>query len=210
VTQISTRLRSLDWGLWFYGMIIMGLSIFLVARTYPGYRQHFDALTAFALASGPIIQLIIISADISNRKLRGHRRLAISLMAGFVSRQREASKLARQLEVVVQELSEAQAIIKCEGDPIDRRRIPNWLRQYVIERDGQRCQYCGSQGTFALGPDDESWHIDHVIPIDRGGPTRADNLTLACATCNVRKGTMPAYLFVSRLIQEGGMCYEAA
>jgi len=32
-------------------------------------------------------------------------------------------------------------------------------------------------------------HMDHVVPISRGGIHCADNLRPACATCNLRKGT---------------------
>lgn len=52
-------------------------------------------------------------------------------------------------------------------------------RQNVFKRDGQHCQYCGSNDDLTL---------DHVMPKSRGGKTIWDNLTTACKRCNSRKG----------------------
>lgn len=56
--------------------------------------------------------------------------------------------------------------------------ISGWTRAQVFERDGHRCQYCGS--TDALG-------LDHIIPMDEGGSHEAENLRVACHTCNSTK-----------------------
>lgn len=53
----------------------------------------------------------------------------------------------------------------------------------MLERDGGRCQYCrlaqlGHGATF---------HIDHILPRSRGGPTSLDNLALQCPNCSLRK-----------------------
>jgi signal transduction histidine kinase len=111
----------------------------------------------------------------------------------------QASAAALALQ---QELRVSQAILRGESAAIPREYIPVDLRRFVMRRAGFQCQYCGDRGTPGHGPDGGPWHIDHVVAVDRGGPTRADNLTLACETCNLRKGAMPAYLFVQRLIQE--------
>jgi len=62
-------------------------------------------------------------------------------------------------------------------------KIPAALRRTVIQRAGDRCEYCclsqvGQAATF---------HIDHVIPIVAGGETQLDNLALACVSCSLRK-----------------------
>jgi len=33
------------------------------------------------------------------------------------------------------------------------------------------------------------FHIEHIIPLARGGPTEESNLALACPSCNLQKGT---------------------
>jgi 5-methylcytosine-specific restriction endonuclease McrA len=49
----------------------------------------------------------------------------------------------------------------------------------VLERDGNRCQYCGK---FTNRP-----HIDHVKPRSKGGKDTLSNLRVACPACNLRK-----------------------
>lgn len=62
--------------------------------------------------------------------------------------------------------------------------IPVALRRLVIERAEGKCEYClmpQSAGAFEHEP-------DHIVPIQHGGETKADNLALACLRCNRRKG----------------------
>ncbi len=61
--------------------------------------------------------------------------------------------------------------------------IPFVLREEVILRAGNRCEYCrlsqiGQEATF---------HMDHVMPRADGGPTIFDNLALSCVSCSLRK-----------------------
>jgi 5-methylcytosine-specific restriction endonuclease McrA len=63
--------------------------------------------------------------------------------------------------------------------------IPSALRQAVGARARHRCEYCHSPESLTGGP----LHVEHVLPEVRGGPTTLDNLALACARCNLHKGT---------------------
>lgn len=58
-------------------------------------------------------------------------------------------------------------------------RIKDPLRIAVFERDGEICAYCGAT--------DGPFHLDHIMPASRGGPTSFGNLTVACETCNCSK-----------------------
>lgn len=58
------------------------------------------------------------------------------------------------------------------------------LRQLVISRASNRCEYCG----LAQDGQEASFHIDHIWPVVEGGSTEADNLALACVSCSLRKG----------------------
>jgi len=53
------------------------------------------------------------------------------------------------------------------------------LREYVLERDGRKCLYCGAK--------DCPLNLDHVEPKSKGGSLRPGNLVLACVSCNLRK-----------------------
>lgn len=55
------------------------------------------------------------------------------------------------------------------------------LVSLVYSRDGRVCAYCG--GT------EDPFHIDHIIPVSRGGGSGLDNLAVACIACNLSKGS---------------------
>ncbi len=58
-------------------------------------------------------------------------------------------------------------------------KLPSVSRRELLRRDGHRCQYCGSSKQLT---------IDHVIPRSKGGTHTWDNVTIACETCNHKKG----------------------
>lgn len=68
-------------------------------------------------------------------------------------------------------------------------------RKRVYDQGDGTCYLCKQPVSF------ESFHIDHVIPVSRGGPTEPWNLRVSCATCNsVVKG--------DRLLSEMGHPYD--
>ena len=61
--------------------------------------------------------------------------------------------------------------------------MENDMRQFVFQRDGYRCQYCRrSPG------DGVELHVDHIIPVSKGGTSAVTNLQTLCANCNLSKG----------------------
>jgi 5-methylcytosine-specific restriction endonuclease McrA len=58
------------------------------------------------------------------------------------------------------------------------------VREYLLEQWQRTCAYCGARDT--------PLQVEHIVPQGRGGSDRVDNLTLACAPCNQRKGTRTA------------------
>jgi len=65
----------------------------------------------------------------------------------------------------------------------ERVKMTRSLRFKVLNRDGFRCKYCGSTAEEA------PLHVDHVVPIARGGKTRLSNLVTSCSPCNLGKST---------------------
>ena len=61
--------------------------------------------------------------------------------------------------------------------------IPAALRRGVIERARGRCEYCG----LAQRTQEATFHVDHITPRSSRGPTRPENLALACVSCSLRK-----------------------
>ncbi|MBI5544252.1 MAG: HNH endonuclease [Deltaproteobacteria bacterium] len=63
-----------------------------------------------------------------------------------------------------------------------KRRAMRFSRQNVYARDHGRCQYCGT----AVSPGMATY--DHVVPRSQGGRTCWENVVIACAPCNQKKG----------------------
>lgn len=97
--------------------------------------------------------------------------------------------------------------IPVPAGPPTRSKITPKVREYVIQRDGLSCRYCG------FGPMKVRWHynrkgrvllyndwdrlgditieLDHLIPVSRGGKTTPENLVVLCRTCNATKWNRP-------------------
>lgn len=56
-------------------------------------------------------------------------------------------------------------------------------RHSVWEKTDGECWYCGSE----INP--FTFHIDHVVPVAKGGTHHLDNLVPACRPCNMTKGS---------------------
>ena len=65
-------------------------------------------------------------------------------------------------------------------------------RMKIYERDGYKCQYCGSQLTRFTAT------LDHVRPVKDGGDNDFDNLLTACLKCNSKKNSQLLGDFVAR------------
>lgn len=64
--------------------------------------------------------------------------------------------------------------------PSGRQAVPTHVKNAAIQRAGVICAYCGDEN----GPFD----LDHLYPVARGGTDEANNIVVACASCNRSKG----------------------
>ncbi len=55
-------------------------------------------------------------------------------------------------------------------------------REDIIRRDKSTCYLCGKTC------EPHEIHLDHVMPLSKGGHHTAENLRVACSTCNLAKG----------------------
>ena len=56
------------------------------------------------------------------------------------------------------------------------------LREEIAVRDNYTCQICGK-----YMPDGVGLHIDHIVPISKGGKSIPSNLQVLCSKCNGKK-----------------------
>jgi len=54
--------------------------------------------------------------------------------------------------------------------------IREWEREQELPKE---CVYCGSRGDLTT---------DHLVPVNKGGDDSADNLVIACQSCNASRG----------------------
>ena len=61
-------------------------------------------------------------------------------------------------------------------------QLGRFSREQVIERDRKTCYMCGKVCARS------EIHLDHVIPLSKGGDHTLENIKVSCADCNLRKG----------------------
>ena len=64
----------------------------------------------------------------------------------------------------------------------ERSKMSESLRYDILKRDGFRCTICG-----ASSRDGVKLHVDHIIPISKGGRSEEANLRTLCSRCNLGK-----------------------
>ncbi len=69
-------------------------------------------------------------------------------------------------------------------NPPHHRYIPKALRRKIAAKARYRCGYCLTSQRISGA----QMHIEHIIPLSRGGASDETNLWLACAWCNSYKG----------------------
>ena len=62
-----------------------------------------------------------------------------------------------------------------------------------LEAQNGRCWWCGK-------PLGDSYHVDHRIPLSRGGSDAPGNLCISCPSCNVRKSDKMPWEWKGRLL----------
>lgn len=64
----------------------------------------------------------------------------------------------------------------------ERAKMSYGLRYRILERDQFACAACG-----ATADDGIKLHVDHIVPVSKGGRTEESNLQVLCAECNLGK-----------------------
>jgi hypothetical protein len=65
---------------------------------------------------------------------------------------------------------------------VERNKLKASLRYQILMRDKKTCQICG-----ANSKDGAILHVDHIVPVAKGGKSIAENLRTLCERCNLGK-----------------------
>jgi 5-methylcytosine-specific restriction endonuclease McrA len=65
---------------------------------------------------------------------------------------------------------------------VERGEVSDSLRYDILNRDNFTCVLCGASARQGA-----RLHVDHIIPISKGGKSTFDNLRTLCERCNVGK-----------------------
>jgi len=82
----------------------------------------------------------------------------------------------------------AQAMVELEHVDLTRLQAQQQREQLsastrvdVLNRDGRRCRMCGRTSAVV------ELHVDHIVPVSRGGTNDMSNLQALCRDCNLGK-----------------------
>lgn len=76
------------------------------------------------------------------------------------------------------------------GAGMTARQLSDW-----VKAQDKRCFYCDCAC-------ESSYHVDHIVPLAKGGEHRESNLVIACAPCNLAKGACDAVEFLDRIMMQ--------
>lgn len=119
------------------------------------------------------IELLDVSSSEAGRLLS---KLDKSIQAYEQARDREAESLRLERDLLQQKLDQRYKV----HSPADRS-----IREQVAAVTGNRCFYCDAD------LEQETLHVDHIVPKNAGGPDHISNYVPACAKCNGSKGDRP-------------------
>ena len=88
--------------------------------------------------------------------------------------------ITKYLPIVIQEYEQMTDYQRSAA--AERAKMTDSLRYDIMKRDGFRCQLCG-----ATASDGVTLHIDHIVPVSKGGKTVPSNLRTLCSRCNMGK-----------------------
>ena len=71
---------------------------------------------------------------------------------------------------------------------VERGEVSDSLRYDILHRDGFCCVICGASATQGV-----RLHIDHIVPIAKGGKSVPSNLRTLCERCNIGKSDKIEY-----------------
>ena len=119
-------------------------------------------------------RVLVLNASYEPLNITTWRRATVLMLKGKAESLEEDSNHRLRSDTMLPTVIRLRQYVK-----VPYRELP-LTRKNILQRDNNRCQYCGYTG--------EKLSIDHEKPRSRGGGDSWENVTTACLNCNVRKG----------------------
>ena len=111
------------------------------------------------------------NADYQKARQKKWRKENLDIQRASKNRWRAANPEKRRTEDTNRRARKKQARGKHTAADVKR----------ILRRQGKRCVYCKASL-------DAGYHVDHIVPLAKGGSNGPDNLQCLCPTCNLSKG----------------------
>lgn len=93
----------------------------------------------------------------------------------------DLNDVRKEIDIIYNELATLRRKSR-KKNKSKRRLISGKKRHAVFARDNYRCQICG-----ATVDDGAKLHVDHILPVSKGGTNDIKNLQILCEKCNLGK-----------------------
>ncbi|WP_107771018.1 HNH endonuclease [Nocardioides sediminis] len=179
----------------------VGLALDLHRRDvgiYSRYKRELDQLEAAALGRTLSKRLSAATFERIERKLFSRQRLPepachaqVRCSVSYTTPQgRNSYRKSRDwdFEQLAAGLQEMRTIREAQTTTAflrqqERNRMTARLRFAVLNRDDSRCRGCGASAKIHGAV----LHVDHIVPVSKGGKTVLENLQTLCEPCNLGK-----------------------
>lgn len=112
----------------------------------------------------------------------------VDTVSSWVNRLRKLAPITRISQELVSFDTQQMANPEICGIEYQQGTLPGYeVREYLLEKWGRECAYCGTQDT--------PLEVEHIVPRSQGGTDRVSNLALACRECNQSKGNLSLEAF---------------
>lgn len=116
-----------------------------------------------------------------------------------LEKSREHTREYRKRRPAWNRLQKYKRRMRCGSGQVDKEHLNKEFEVLVrnkLKQQGYKCIYCGVDIK-------ETYSIDHIVPLSKGGTNEIDNIDLVCKPCNTRKGTRDKEHFMKLLKEEG-------
>lgn len=145
------------------------------------HRRQADSSTPEQLSTYSTVPISIPDraelVEITRRRhISSNNSYKASLKSQLASLKEELPELEKKLEKVRNQLANAESSMR-------RKKLPENMRLAIYAEYDFKCAICFVDLKLVKP------HIDHIIPISKGGADSLDNLQPLCERCNLKKGS---------------------